>query len=147
MIPGLMEYIKEVVRAETAKYPIRMLSGLTVGGSIACAEDISIDGILEVTGSIETANELTVAADTHLVDVAVSGTLDVTGSIETADELTVGAAAYLNGATIIGATENLYWGPTAASGSWRIGRDGNNLVIQRREGDPLGWVTKSTISA
>ena len=44
-------------------------------------------------------------------------------------------------------TGAFYFGPKTTSGSWRIIRSGSNLVFQRYEGDPLAWVTKSTISA
>jgi hypothetical protein len=33
----------------------------------------------------------------------------------------------------LAATTYLYFGPSGTDGTWRIGRSGNNLVIERRE--------------
>lgn len=33
----------------------------------------------------------------------------------------------------LGATTYLYFGPSGTDGTWRIGRSGNNLVVERRE--------------
>lgn len=45
----------------------------------------------------------------------------------------------------LAATTYQYWGSEGADGSWRIGRSGNDIVIERRESGV--WVTKSTITA
>jgi hypothetical protein len=44
-----------------------------------------------------------------------------------------------------GSDKAFYFGDTGTEGSWRIIRDGNNLVMQRRESSV--WTTKQTISA
>ena len=38
-----------------------------------------------------------------------------------------------------------YIGDSGTDGSWRIGRSGNNMVMERRESG--NWVTKQTIQA
>lgn len=38
----------------------------------------------------------------------------------------------------------IYWGGKDTDGSWRIGRDGDNLITQRLESGV--WVTKDTIT-
>lgn len=45
----------------------------------------------------------------------------------------------------VGSGNYVYWGDPSTNGSWRIGRSGNNLVMERRESG--SWVTKSTVSA
>ena len=44
----------------------------------------------------------------------------------------------------LGSTYYIYYGDSDTNGSWRTGRDGNNLVQQRRESG--SWVTKDTIT-
>lgn len=48
-------------------------------------------------------------------------------------------------ADFIGATTSFhYWGATGSDGSWRMGLDSGNMVIQKRESG--SWVTKQTIA-
>lgn len=49
------------------------------------------------------------------------------------------------GSRIMPAAAYYYFGKVDSNGSWRIGRSGDDLVIERRESG--SWVTKSTIAA
>jgi len=40
--------------------------------------------------------------------------------------------------------EWFYWGQSDTNGSWRFGRSGDEMVLQRRESDT--WVTKHTFT-
>lgn len=64
--------------------------------------------------------------------LATGGALTTVGGI-TCTTLTVDAADYT------------YWGPSGTDGTWRMGRSGDNFVIQRRESG--SYVTKQTIAA
>ena len=76
----------------------------------------------------------------HLAQVAEIGTnLTVGGYATIDDDLTVG------GATILPSDDFIYWGSPTVDGSYRQGRDGDNLIIQRRESGT--WVTKQTVTA
>jgi len=52
---------------------------------------------------------------------------------------------YVNASLITPSDLYHYFGKTDVDGSWRIGRSGNNLVVERRESG--SYVTKQTISA
>jgi hypothetical protein len=69
-------------------------------------------------------------------------------AVSSAGNLTVtpsGGLASLVGDFAVASTNYHYWGASTVDGSWRIGRSGNDIVIERRESGV--WVTKSTISA
>lgn len=75
---------------------------------------------------------------TYCTDFAVSsaGNLTITPS---------GGLASLAGDFAVASTNYHYWGASDTDGSWRMGRSGDNFVIERRESG--SWVTKSTIAA
>ena len=50
----------------------------------------------------------------------------------------------VSGATILPSDDYIYWGSPTVNGSYRQGRDGNNLITQRRESG--AWVTKQTLT-
>ena len=67
------------------------------------------------------------------------GTSKFQYDVEMTNDLTVG------GATILPSDDFIYWGSPTVDGSYRQGRDGDNLIIQRRESGT--WVTKQTVTA
>lgn len=55
------------------------------------------------------------------------------------------AAVLSEGSVRVASTSYFYIGVSTTDGSWRIGRSGNDLVIERRESG--NWVTKQTMGA
>lgn len=81
----------------------------------------------------------------------ITGALIVTGGVGIGGDVWLGSGlnvqgdASVTGALVQAATEYHYFGDTATDGSWRIGRSGTDLVIERLETG--SWVTKQTIVA
>ena len=50
-----------------------------------------------------------------------------------------------SGSVILSSTTYLYFGDSGTDGSWRVGRSGTSLVVERRES--AAWVEKGAFTA
>ena len=101
-------------------------------GNTFIGGNLSMNGGITSFGNFAISNKFTVAAASG--NTAIAGTLGVTGATTLTGSLTV------NNDITTGSGNAFYFGDASTDGSWRITRNGNNLVFERRESG--AWVTK-----
>lgn len=106
-----------------------LITDTTVGNGISLASRQASGDIRLYTGGVANTNERMIIDSSGNVGFGTSSpssVVDVAGNVE------------------IGSSNYFYMGDPTTDGSWRIGRNGDNLVMERRESG--SWVTKSTIT-
>lgn len=94
------------------------------------------------TGAITMGTPSTLTTSTSNGVSANSHTHAITGFLPVLAVADVDLGAY---SLLMGSTSYFYIGSATVDGSWRLGRSGNNLTIERRESS--AWVAKSTVLA
>lgn len=109
-------------------------------GIVRLNRNTQVSGTLIVAGTI--TGTLGTAAQTNITSVGTLTSLTSSGKIETTS--TAVDSFKSAGSIQIPSNKYFHFGGATTEGSWRLGLDGDNLVIQRYES--AAWVTKTTIT-
>ena len=101
------------------------------------------NGTANVTGAISGATNITASGKIETTNTSADS-FKTAGGVGISKNLNVGGNISVSGDSEIASDKYRYWGDKTIEGSWRLGRDGDDFVIQRYESGT--WITNSTIT-